>query len=64
MLDFSLAAEFRKVLEKEPRLIRLPPERTTVFVGDTHGDREATEEVLRRYFDELHVLVFLGDFPS
>ncbi len=62
MLDLAIVAEFRKVLEKEPRLIRLPSQRTTVFVGDTHGDREATEEVLRRYFDDQHVLVFLGDY--
>lgn len=62
MLDLSLVAEFRRVLEKEPRLVHLPSDRTVVFVGDTHGDREATEEVLRRYFDEAHVLVFLGDY--
>lgn len=62
MLDLVLVAEFREVLAREPRLIRLPPERTAVFVGDTHGDREASEEVLRRYFDAAHVLVFLGDY--
>lgn len=62
MLDLSLVAEFRKVLENEPRLIRLPAERTAVFVGDTHGDREATAEVLGRFFDDRHVLVFLGDY--
>lgn len=62
MLDLLLVEEFRKVVAREPRLVRLPSERTTVFVGDTHGDREATEEVLRRYFDDQHVLVFLGDY--
>ncbi len=62
MLDLSLVAEFRQILAKEPRLIHLPSDRTAVFVGDTHGDREATEEVLRRYFDGEHVLVFLGDY--
>ncbi|MGB9862096.1 MAG: metallophosphoesterase family protein [Candidatus Bipolaricaulaceae bacterium] len=62
MFDLSLVGEFRKALEGGPRLVRLPPERTAVFVGDTHGDREATEEVLRRYFDDQHVLVFLGDY--
>ncbi|MCS7216557.1 MAG: serine/threonine protein phosphatase [Candidatus Bipolaricaulota bacterium] len=62
MLDLALVAEFREVLAREPRLIRLPLERTAVFVGDTHGDREASEEVLRRYFDAAHVLVFLGDY--
>lgn len=62
MLDLSLVWEFRRALEGGPRLVHLPPEPTVVFVGDTHGDREATEEVLRRYFDDQHVLVFLGDY--
>lgn len=62
MLDLSLVEGFRQVLLREPRLVRLPAERTAVFVGDTHGDRQATEEVLRRYFDDQHVLVFLGDY--
>ncbi|MCS7240122.1 MAG: serine/threonine protein phosphatase [Candidatus Bipolaricaulota bacterium] len=50
------------MLEKEPRLVRLPADKSVVFVGDTHGDREATEEILRRYCDEAHVIVFLGDY--
>lgn len=62
MLDLLTVANFRKVLAGEPRLIRLPPEKTAVFVGDTHGDREASEQVLQRYFDDRHVLVFLGDY--
>lgn len=30
--------------------------------GDTHGDREATERVLKRFPPGEHVLVFLGDY--
>jgi len=33
-----------------------------VFVGDTHGDREATARVLDRFPPGEHVLVFLGDY--
>lgn len=44
------------------RLISLPPARTTVFVGDTHGDRDATSRVLDRFPPGEHVLVFLGDY--
>ena len=62
MLDLLKIQALREVLRKEPRLILLPSDKTAVFVGDTHGDREATEEVLRRFFDENHVLVFLGDY--
>jgi hypothetical protein len=58
VFDLSLVEEFRKVVEGEPRLIQLGTQPTTVFVGDTHGDREATEEIFRRYLDDQHVLVF------
>ncbi len=44
------------------RLVRLPGHRTTVFAGDTHGDREATREILDRFPPPEHVLVFLGDY--
>jgi hypothetical protein len=43
------------------RLVRLPDDRPIVFVGDTHGDREATERVLDRFSVPNHVIVFLGD---
>lgn len=43
------------------RLVQLGPERETVFVGDTHGDLEATEEVLARYSGPDVAVVFLGD---
>jgi serine/threonine-protein phosphatase PP1 catalytic subunit len=62
VFDLSLVEEFRKVVEGEPRLIQLGTQPTAVFVGDTHGDREATEEIFRRYLDDQHVLVFLGDY--
>ena len=62
MVDLLKIQALREILRKELRLILLPADKTAVFVGDTHGDREATEEVLRRFFDENHVLVFLGDY--
>ena len=43
------------------RLIELPDHRPILFVGDTHGDREATEFVLSRFPPTSHVIVFLGD---
>ena len=43
------------------RLIRLAPDRAVVFVGDTHGDIDATERVLTRYLAPGRTLVFLGD---
>ncbi len=44
-----------------PRLVRLPSDRPIVFVGDTHGDREATERILARFAMPEHAVVFLGD---
>ena len=43
------------------RLIELSDDRPILFVGDTHGDREATELVLSRFPPTRHVIVFLGD---
>ena len=51
-----------KVLEKEPRLIHLPPQGKVVFVGDTHGDLDASEQVLRHYLKKPYRIVFLGDY--
>ena len=50
------------LFKKDGRLIRLPAGKTVVFVGDTHGDREATERVLERYLSPGHIIVFLGDY--
>jgi len=61
----------RKLLERarglfagEPRLIELKPQEAeqVVFVGDTHGDLEATQRVLERFGSSGAVLVFLGDY--
>jgi len=49
------------VLRSQGRLIRLPADRTIVFVGDTHGDLDATERVFDRYRTADGVVVFLGD---
>ncbi len=43
------------------RLVRLPADRPVVFVGDTHGDRVATERVLERFDERTHSIVFMGD---
>lgn len=51
-----------RILKKEPRLVRLPSQGKAVFVGDTHGDLEATQEVIRRYLKRPYRIVFLGDY--
>ncbi len=51
-----------RVFEKEPRLIRLPSQGKAVFVGDTHGDLDACQQVIRRYLKKPYHVVFLGDY--
>jgi hypothetical protein len=46
---------------EQGRLIRFSPNRTVVFVGDTHGDIDATERILTRYVTPGCTIVFLGD---
>jgi len=55
------AAEIARLLDEQGRRIPLSPDRTAVFVGDTHGDLEATERVLERHLSPDHTIVFLGD---
>ncbi|HUL38048.1 MAG TPA: metallophosphoesterase family protein [Thermodesulfobacteriota bacterium] len=50
------------VLEKEPRLIHLPSLGKTVFVGDTHGDLDASQQIIRQYLKKPYHIVFLGDY--
>ncbi|MEK6942634.1 MAG: metallophosphoesterase [Nanoarchaeota archaeon] len=52
--------EAKGILASEPSLIMLPS-RPTVFVGDTHGDSDSTEEVFRRFLGS-HLIVFEGDY--
>jgi len=50
------------LVREQGRLVRLPPGQAAVFVGDTHGDREASEEVLKRFLRPEFAIVFLGDY--
>lgn len=51
-----------EIFRAEPRLIGLSGVERVVFVGDTHGDLEATQLVIARYFQRGTALVFLGDY--
>jgi protein phosphatase len=50
------------IFEKEPRLIHLPSKGKVVFVGDTHGDLETSQQVIQRYLKKPYHIVFLGDY--
>lgn len=59
---FRLLTQVEAQLATEPRLRQLPREEPIVFVGDTHGDLGATQQVLSRFPADRFVLVFLGDY--
>ncbi len=50
------------LFEKESRLIELLAPGKVIFVGDTHGDLDATEKVLSRFLEGTNRIVFLGDY--
>jgi predicted phosphodiesterase len=51
-----------RVFQKETRLIQLPSQGKVVFVGDTHGDLDASQQVIQRYLKKPYRIVFLGDY--
>lgn len=59
VLTLLEAAESR--FEQEPNLIELDTGRV-IFVGDTHGDVDATRQVMERYLHLGNTIVFLGDY--
>jgi hypothetical protein len=58
----ELLEQVEKTLDKQPRLLEIPDKGQTVFVGDTHGDFDATKTVVGRYLGGDRKLVFLGDY--
>jgi hypothetical protein len=58
----ELLEKAERVFEKERRLIHLPSRGKVVFVGDTHGDLDASQQVIQRYLKKPYRVVFLGDY--
>jgi protein phosphatase len=58
----ELIRDVTGMLEGEPKLIRLPSHGKAIFVGDTHGDLDATEKVISRFLKGGDTVVFLGDY--
>ena len=46
-----------EVLKNEPRLIEVSKANLVVFVGDTHGDFEASKIVVKNYLKSGNILV-------
>jgi hypothetical protein len=57
----ELLSKAERRFASEAKLITLESDRL-IFVGDTHGDLEATEKIIHRYLKSDNKLVFLGDY--
>jgi predicted phosphodiesterase len=47
---------------KSEKLIEIKKAEKVVFVGDTHGDLEASQKVIKEYLKPGNKIVFLGDY--
>jgi len=51
-----------KIFESESQLIELNNSIDSIFVGDTHGDFDASRKVIEKYPLEKNQVIFLGDY--
>jgi len=58
-MDFE---KIKEILSREPKLIEIRKAKKVIFVGDTHGDLDASQKVIRDYLKEGNIIVFLGDY--
>lgn len=61
MDDQELLEEAKQIFEEENKLVQITG-KSAVFVGDTHGDLQATRKVFDKYEDSHGHIVFLGDY--
>ncbi|MEM4625161.1 MAG: metallophosphoesterase family protein [Candidatus Pacearchaeota archaeon] len=47
---------------KESKIVKIEDGNRVVFVGDTHGDVEASKKVIENFLDDKTKIVFLGDY--
>ncbi len=57
--DFLL--DLRKIFMNEPNIIKIQ-KGPCIFIGDTHGDLEASQRVIEKFLEEEITLIFLGDY--
>jgi len=57
----DLLNKAEKVFEEESNLIQIESGRV-IFVGDTHGDLDATQRIFEKYLNLENKFVFLGDY--
>jgi len=58
----ELLADAEQLFNNEPKVVEISATGQSIFVGDTHGDLDATKCVVSSYLDNDKTLVFLGDY--
>ena len=53
--------KLERILESQGRVIEILKDEPIVFVGDTHGDLEASQKIIETYLQKTKI-VFLGDY--
>ncbi len=59
MINFS---KIKKIFSQEAKLIEIKNPKNVIFVGDTHGDLEASQKIIKNYLKPDNKIVFLGDY--
>jgi serine/threonine-protein phosphatase 2A catalytic subunit len=54
--------ELIEIFSSEKRLIRLKSYGKAIFVGDTHGDFDASKTIIEKYLNRENTIIFLGDY--
>ena len=52
----------KRFMRNGPKLIEIKNAKKVVFVGDTHGDFEVSQKIIKDYLKEGNKIVFLGDY--
>jgi len=54
--------KINNILSNDSKLIEILQAKRVIFVGDTHGDLEASQKVIKDYLKPGNKIVFLGDY--
>jgi len=54
--------KMKESLKREPKLIEIKKFKKIIFVGDTHGDIDASQKVIAKFLKPGNKIVFLGDY--
>jgi protein phosphatase len=62
MKNKKFLKEIVKILSWENKIIYIKKANKVIFVGDTHGDWEVSQKIIKNYLRSGDIIVFLGDY--